>query len=811
MPFPQPGGEADKVGNRYESLWTIRCVIDVIRGRSRWIEVESLNRADSEGAEFSLRKDDGTLETHSVKRQRIGGGWTISAMFKRLDNNEAIGSQLINKLLRDQDLRVRFVTADPGSDATPIFDAVRASKTAVEFDRRLDSNQVIKKSFENHILSFFNGQFAECFETLKRFLYSIQGHHDLLEIVDDQIGDYFYRSTGEFDAESVRELLAGFVIDNLGSRLTKGEFLSFLNGQKIFEHDFNRNSRLFERVEEINEQYVSELKSVLINGSLINRDESQQIHEKLEDLECKTVIAVGTPGGGKSGVLVEVAERLRRENVPILTIRLDTLPEAPNSKALGHALGLTEKSPVTILDGMSKGTRSVLLIDQVDAISSASGRKRHAIPVFQQLLKETERHPNMKVLLACRSFDLSHDASLRQIEERDTSQNIEIGPLSRDSLAAELDKVDLSLDLFDSRQILLLSSPFNLFLYLAGNFRVNPIFDGVHELYDRFRVAKEHEFREMGLQGEFWRYLFPLTEALSDSQNLDAPKHIFEDAGISSIDLDKMVSSGILIQGERRIRFFHESFFDYSYAKWFFRNGFTLHRLLTEQTQDLFRRSQVRQILVDLRRNRPDQYQSELETIIAGNVARPLIKAAIFDWLGSLEDPLREEWELLEPLLFDDNVGSVVRKVPWNRVGWFDLMDSTGVFERWFQTNSDRLINYGVFLMSLQKPMQRRSRRIAEIVEPFFREDSSEEWKNRIQSIFRSDEIYHSEESFEMVLKMVEWGWYDEADEYSVPGHNLPKLSPPHALRLYEKMMARRLAIFPVDPLNGVPSENEDS
>lgn len=811
MPFPQPGGEADKVGNRYESLWTIRCVIDVIRGRSRWIEVESLDRADSEGAEFSLRKDDGTLETHSVKRQRIGGGWTVSAMFKRSDNNEAIGSQLINRLFTDQDLRVRFVTADPGSDATPIFDAVRASRTAVEFARRLDSNQGIKKSFENHILSFFNGRFTECFETLKKFLYSIQGHHELLEIVDDQIGDYFYCSSGEIDAESVRELLAGFVLDNLGSRFTKGEFLSFLNGHEIFEHDFNRSSRLFERVEEINDQYVSELKSVLINGSLISRGESQQILEELDDPECKTVIAVGTPGGGKSGVLVEVAERLRRENVSILAIRLDTLPEAPNSKALGHVLGFTEKSPATILDGMSKGKRSVLLIDQVDAISSASGRKRHAIPVFQQLLKETERHPNMKVLLACRSFDLSHDASLRQIEVRDTSRKIEIGPLSRETLATELDKVGLSLDLFDSRQIALLSSPFNLFLYLAGNFRVNPTFDGVHELYDRFRVAKEHEFREMGLQDEFWSYLFPLTGALSDSQNLDAPMHIFEDAGISSIDLDKMVSSGILIQGERSIRFFHESFFDYSYAKWFFRNGFTLHRLLTEQTQDLFRRSQVRQILVDLRRNRPDQYQSELETIVSGNVARPLIKAAIFDWLGSLEDPLREEWELLEPLLFDDNVGGAVRKVPWNRVEWFDLMDSIGVFERWFQTNSDRLINYAVFLISLQKPMQCRSRRIAEIVEPFFREDSSEEWRNRILSIFRSDEIHRSEESFEMVLKMVEWGWYDEADEYSAPGQNLPKLSPPHALRLYEKMMDRRLTIFPADPLNGDLLENEDS
>ena len=38
--MPRPGGEADKVGNHYEAVWTVSAVLDVFEGASEAITVE---------------------------------------------------------------------------------------------------------------------------------------------------------------------------------------------------------------------------------------------------------------------------------------------------------------------------------------------------------------------------------------------------------------------------------------------------------------------------------------------------------------------------------------------------------------------------------------------------------------------------------------------------------------------------------------------------------------------------------------------------------------------------------------------------
>ena len=49
--MPRPGGDADKIGNQYESVWTTDVVIDVFLGRFLSITVEAIGD-ESEGVEF---------------------------------------------------------------------------------------------------------------------------------------------------------------------------------------------------------------------------------------------------------------------------------------------------------------------------------------------------------------------------------------------------------------------------------------------------------------------------------------------------------------------------------------------------------------------------------------------------------------------------------------------------------------------------------------------------------------------------------------------------------------------------------------
>ena len=75
--MPLPGGAADKLGNRYELLWTISCMAEVLRGGAKTIRLEPPGEA-GRGIEFVLTKVS-HQEFHQVKRQQAGKErWTIA-------------------------------------------------------------------------------------------------------------------------------------------------------------------------------------------------------------------------------------------------------------------------------------------------------------------------------------------------------------------------------------------------------------------------------------------------------------------------------------------------------------------------------------------------------------------------------------------------------------------------------------------------------------------------------------------------------------------------------------------------------------
>src|SRR3954469_17481713 len=77
---PRPGGEADKIGNRYEGAWTIAQLLQVLAGEFDWVRVEPLGDL-GDGVEFLVRRADGGEEAHQVKRQRGNENeWSVSAL-----------------------------------------------------------------------------------------------------------------------------------------------------------------------------------------------------------------------------------------------------------------------------------------------------------------------------------------------------------------------------------------------------------------------------------------------------------------------------------------------------------------------------------------------------------------------------------------------------------------------------------------------------------------------------------------------------------------------------------------------------------
>ncbi len=69
-------------------------------------------------------------------------------------------------------------------------------------------------------------------------------------------------------------------------------------------------------------------------------------------------------------------------------------------------------SPATVLAGIADNAQCVLVIDQLDAMSLVSGRNPLMWQVFSELCDDVRRYPLMKMILACRDFDLEHDHRL---------------------------------------------------------------------------------------------------------------------------------------------------------------------------------------------------------------------------------------------------------------------------------------------------------------------------------------------------------------------------------------------------------------
>lgn len=72
-----PGGIADKIGNRYEAIWLIRYLVQLIDGRASAVTIELLG-ADGVGFEFCIDRPT-QREWHQCKRQ-TSGSWTINRL-----------------------------------------------------------------------------------------------------------------------------------------------------------------------------------------------------------------------------------------------------------------------------------------------------------------------------------------------------------------------------------------------------------------------------------------------------------------------------------------------------------------------------------------------------------------------------------------------------------------------------------------------------------------------------------------------------------------------------------------------------------
>ena len=135
----------------------------------------------------------------------------------------------------------------------------------------------------------------------------------------------------------------------------------------------------------------------------------------------------------------------------------------------------------------------------------------------------------------------------------------------------------------------------------------------LRDLYDRFWDDKRKEVTEkLGREPAWTATLDVLSDYMSEQQILHAPRELVDDW---ESDVQAMLSSRVLLVDGQRLAFFHETFFDYVFARRFSGRRRTLKELL-DADQFLFRRAQVRQILSHARDGSSPEYARSLEFVL---------------------------------------------------------------------------------------------------------------------------------------------------------------------------------------------------
>ena len=371
----------------------------------------------------------------------------------------------------------RFVFAS-GSDARKLSDLCEAANHAEsveEFERAFLAAGVRSKSFSK-LLGYWACDVPTAVERLRRIEVRTIGERALEQQVRWGVQALFLT-----DPRAVLAELLKIVEDSVHRTITRQELVEKLAQRGYRLRRLSSPKCAGVAVQEATDLYLDGARRRLIRGELVPRAAAGTIFSRLDETATDSVMT-GRAGSGKTGCVVEIVEGLRERGLPVLAFRLDRVLSVSTTTDLGCHLNL-EESPVLVLAAAAEaaGCPGVLIVDQLDAVSTMSGRSSNAFDLVERLFHEvrgTRSRATIHTIVVCRAFDWENDSRLRQLMP-DSHAQVEVTEFTIDEVKTILAGAGFDPALFRTRQLELLRLPQNLSLFLEAGFEAAraPAFD----------------------------------------------------------------------------------------------------------------------------------------------------------------------------------------------------------------------------------------------------------------------------------------------------------------------------------------------
>jgi hypothetical protein len=741
--LPLPGGPSDKAGNSYERRWTVFALSELLLGRASALRIE-VPGEDGFGSEFRLTVE-GVAEWHQAKRQRAAGPWTVNALI-----TEGVLPSWQANLRRGE--RCVFVASTGADELRELGDRARTAESWDEFDTEFLAAKYVRTGFERLQRAWKGLSEEDVYRALRRVWVRAIGEGELRDWINDRLRALVAGA----EPATIAAVLAQFADDSVHCELSATDIWANLAKHGVTPRDLDRDAAVVRRIEDSPDAYLARLRPLYIGGHELQRPEADTAAEHLLDRR-RTVLA-GAAGSGKSVVTAQVVSLARERRWPVLVLSADRLPDVATTAQLGSKLGLPE-SPATVLAAVAAGGDALLVIDQLDAVSVTSGRHPERLRLVNDLLREVRSYPRVRTLLACRQFDIDNDRGLRAVAHEDDAAVVAVGDLDAEQIRQVLADAGLATAL-PAPLMQLLAVPLHLALFVElAQADVVDVASArtVTELYDRYWSMKRDACRlARGGTDEWLPVIERLVERMNDRQELSVPEPVVD-------DLDQqvriMASEGVLTVDQGRVTFFHETFFDYCFARQFLASGDSLRDLLTSSEQDLFRRSQVRQILAYERGADNATYLADLGWLLSSPDVRLHIKALVLDLLGTVPDPTSQEWQLLRPLATDPQWPLHLRlwQAIRNHPAWFPVLDADGTWAMLLRAGDD-LADRAIW--ALTRCAADNVDRVIDLLAAA----PLDVWQSRRRWFLRVADVHHARGFVDLLIAAIDDGEFDAMD-----------------------------------------------
>ena len=704
-----PGGAAAKLGDRYEGWWTLLRLADLLKGPATRLRLEPL-AADGLGIEFWV-DEPGTRWCEQVKDDQHT--WTVNRLVKK-----GVLLSVVGHLAAGHSFRL--VTSSRATELADLASRARDAESCDEYRGVLTSKQ--RPVFES-LAKTWGVTEAEAWSYLRRVWVEHRPAEQLRHVVH-----VTYQLLLQGDPETNVNELRSWLDDLLHQTLTAPLLWERLKDKGYRKRLLVGDPTTLNALAATVQRHRHRVEATRPTLGLVPQPYVARLLERLRAVDGRQVhVLDGSAGSGKSTVATEVLRLLSADGWHAGTIRMDAVgTDVQTAAAAGRAFDLSA-SPAVLLAAVADGSPAVLLIDQLDAVSTYSGRMADSYDAVAELLEQTKSLPNVKVVLVVRTADLTADPRISSLVNEPHVERLTIGRLDLDDVRTFLADTGVDPAKLPDSTLQLLRTPLHLAVF--SRLPAESQTSAYRTLPDLYRQLTVHSRRAVeGQIGSLdWSGITAaLVAYMSDHERLDAPIEVLVAASLQQVDA--LVSCGILALEAGRVGFFHETYFDFLFAAAFVAEGRDLHDYLVVSGQHLFRRAPTRQVLEYLAANDRGQFRTTVARLLTSNEVRRHLKDVVVAVLQRL-DASADDWRTIEPLAFGEETRGLRLAALLSSPSWFDAADAAARWQAFLADSTivDETAHQLIFVA------RERPERVASLVRPYI--GSSDAWRLRLRSL----------------------------------------------------------------------------